>query len=151
MTLPNYFHEAHRALDGMRHEFTAVSSVSATGINGVPHACDLALRGLYAAATGSPFPANDFRPHHQPEVLSKKLGINSRYSDRSQQFLREVTGRALSDARYPESDAHAKYTHATSSQVSYYLIEQAEWFVHESESLATDPTVLAEIRETLHK
>jgi hypothetical protein len=151
VTVPDYFNEARRALDGVKHEFAAVSSVNATAIYGVPHACELALRGLYSAATGQVFPQDKFKPYHQPEVLAGKLSVTSYYSSQSQSFLKELTGRALSDARYPGSDAHDKYTNATSGTISYYLIEQADKFVEETSQLSKNVDVLNVVRAAAPK
>jgi len=69
------FHEAKLAVVGLQHEYTATHSLNATGVFGIVHACDLALRALYTTAVGSNFPHDKFKPNHQPESCRSSLAL----------------------------------------------------------------------------
>lgn len=140
------FHEAKQAISGLRHEYTATQSLGATSVFGIVHACDLALRALYTTAVGSAFPHDKFKPTHQPEALSLKLGVNSYYTADSRSWLSDLTGRALADARYPSTQAYSNYVSSGSIDLAGQLLEGATVFVTETESLAARPEVLAVIR-----
>jgi hypothetical protein len=140
------FHKAKQSLNGLQHEYTATQSLTATSVFGVVHACDLALRALYETAVGSKFPHRQFKPSHQPEALSKKIGVNSFYSADCQLWLSGLTGRALSDARYPDSQAYSTYVGSGSANLAGYLLKGAASFIAETESLAQRSEVLAVVR-----
>lgn len=144
--MAHQFHEAKQAVASLRHEYTATNSLGATSVFGVVHACDLALRALYTAAVGSDFPHDKFKPTHQPESLTKQLGVNSYYTANAQQWLSRLTGHALADARYPNTRAYASYTNQGSADLASDLIRGASEFVAETESLASRPDVIALVR-----
>lgn len=144
--MSNSFHEAKQALSGLNHEYTATSSLGATSIFGIVHACDLALRDLYTTAVGSSFPQNKFKPSHQPESLSLKLGVNSYYTSDSQSLLSSLTGLSLANARYPTSQAYSNYTSPKSVGLAGELLTRAKAFVAETEALSGRQEVLATVR-----
>lgn len=140
------FHEAKQALRSAEIEFTTTGSLSLYAAGGPVHACELALRELYSLATGTQFPHDRFKPHHQPERLAESLGIKGFFSKDSQRFLNQLVGHALQDARYEGSQAFIDYTTRTSSGFAADLIRGSNRFLQETQVLASDQSVLDEIK-----
>jgi len=140
------FHEAKEALDVAEQRYTSVGSLNVIAANAVNQACENSLRALYEAATGMPFPYERFRPFHKPELIANSLGITRFYSEKSQNFLKRLTGYALDDARFEGSQAYIDHTKGTSAGRSNQLIIDGKTFLLESEKLSTDIEVIKTIQ-----
>lgn len=142
MRTPDPFHEAKQALNSARVEYSAVGSLSLASALTPVHACDLAIRELYTLATGALFPYDRFVPQHQPGRLVEALAIRSYYSNESQRFLDKLQGYALHDARYEGTQPYKDYTNPKSAGKAKEVIDGAERFIRETESLANNHAVL---------
>lgn len=140
------FHEAKQTLESARREYSSVSSLTAASAFLPVHACDQALRALYSMATDEPFPHSRFKPFHQPFSLAKDLGLTLYYCSRTQTFLKKLQGYAQDEARYEGTQAFKGYTGAKSAGRAKELLDGAERFITETQSLAGLPMALNTIR-----
>lgn len=141
------FHEAKEALDVAKREYTSVGSLSVMAAYSVNQACENSVRAIWEKAIGCPFPHNDFRPFHKPEVHVQQIGLHSYYSSETQKFLAKLTGYALNNARYENTQAYLDYIKPEVVKRGSYLIEGTERFISETEQLSTDPNVLKVIQD----
>lgn len=141
------FHEARQALESARHEYSTVSSLSLVGVFSPVHACDLALRALFALATGEEFRHDDFKPYHQPTRLAEQLGIKGEYTKESQKFLDKLQGYALHEVRYPETQAYKNYVQTRSYDLAKEVMDGTDRFIVETEQLATRDSVVEIIKQ----
>lgn len=147
MTTLDLFHEAKQTLESARREYSSVGSLTAASAFHPVHACDQALRTLYTVATGAPFPHDRFKPWHQPFGLAEDLGLTTHYSSQTQVFLKKLQGYAQDVARYEGSQAYTNYTSPKSVGRAKVLLEGAEQFITETQSLAALPPVLDTVRK----
>lgn len=146
MTAVDPFHEAKQTLERARREYTSINSlIAATAFHPV-HACDLALRALYTVATEEPFPHENFKPWYQPLRLTEGLGLTAYYSSETQEFLRKVQGYAQDAARYEGTQAYMNYTKPKAAGRAKELVNGAERFITETQSLANLSVVLETVR-----
>ena len=151
MNMKDPFHEAKEALNIARREYTSVSSLSVMAANATNQACENSIRSLWKVATGKPFPHDKFKPFHKPALDVEKLGIKKYYSEQSQHFLDKLTGYALDDARFEDTQAFIDHTKPKSTCRGVELINGTERFINESEQLSHNDDVLNRIRNFYSK
>lgn len=147
MTTVDPFHESKQTLESARREYTSINSLTAATAFHPVHACDLTVRALYRVATAQPFPHEHFKPWHQPLRLIENLGLTAYYSRESQEFLRKVQGYAQDVARYDGTQAYVDYTKPKAADRAKELVNGAERFITETQSLASSSVVIDTVRK----
>jgi len=140
------FHEAKEALNLARREYTSVGSLNVMAANAANQACENSLRSLYEVATGLTFPYEDFKPFHKVERIADRLGIKEYYSNESRLFLKQLTGYALDETRFEETQAYVDHTKTSAENRAKDILAGTERFVEESEQISKNEEILDVIR-----
>lgn len=147
MRPPDPFHESKQTIESAVREYSAIGSLTAETAFHPVRACEQALRELYTVATGATFPHDRFKPSHQPFGLAEDLGLITHYSSQTQVFLKKLQGYAQHVARYEGTQAYKSYTGPKAAGRAKELLEGAEYFITETQSLAGLPAVLDTVRK----
>jgi hypothetical protein len=145
LTYPELFHEAKEALKSVVREYTEINSLTVgTAYNG-QHACELAVRGLWHTAVGTPFPYAEASAH-SPNRWVTELGIGGYYSPETQTFLDTLTGYGLHEARYAQGQAYIDHVKPTARGRAKHIVQGVRRMLEETEALAQRPGILEVVR-----
>ena len=144
--MQDLFHEAKEALELAKREYTSVGSLSTIAAYSTNQACENSVRAIWKFATGNQFPHKDFKPFHKPTNYIKQIGLYSCYSNKTQNFLEKLTGYALDDARYDNTQAYITHTNPKNKNRGQELIEGTSRFINETEHLMGNTKAVEAIR-----
>ena len=136
------FHEAKEAFNTGYKYYTSVGSLNAMAAYSMNQACENAVRALWIIATGEPFPYAKFKPLHKPAKYVEHFGLHPLYSTETRLFLSKLTGFALDDVRYEESQAFRNHTKEISGNRAKEIVVGTEKFLRETEKLSSDHSAL---------
>jgi len=140
-TYPDPFHEAKQALKSVVREYTEINSLTVGTAYIGQHACELAVRGLWHIAVGTPFPYADASAH-SPNRWVTDLGVRGYYSPETQTFLYTLTGYGLHEARYGQGQAYVDHVKPTAQGRAKIIVEGVSRMLLETEALAQRPDIL---------
>ena len=139
------FHETKENLQTVQREYTATNSINAATAYTIAHTAETAVRNFFTFATGANFPYGQF-PHHVPEKIVAELGLLQFYSPEMKVFLAKMTGYALQDVRFENTQAFKHHTDVKAIGRGKYLVDGLTQFVEETVELQNNAGALQRLK-----
>jgi hypothetical protein len=137
-------HEPKQALGTVKREYTAVGSLNTQAAFVAFGAVEGSLLAAFRVACAAELPYQKFGTH-KPGKWITSLGVSSYYSGESQAYATRIDSFALDRARYESTPAFQSYISAPGRSAE--LVQGAERFIAETESLLSNQSFLGAIRQ----